>query len=215
MTKSSIETGGALDAILLTLFTAELSYHHLPHVAHEICGLMLTAMILVHVWLNRRRLMSLTKKISPRKIFSLTINFLLTICAALTISAGVCVSNHLFAVSAQLHRNIAIHQAHVATPYVMMILLGVHVGLHWSELRGRLIHLTGEKIFRASVVMLAAIGLAGLAMNRVVDRILLEHIFATPATELNGAIFALMTVGGIIFFALITFLADKKIFGRR
>ena len=201
-----------LDGILLTLFVAELCFHHLPKVLHEILGVALTAAILLHVWNNRRRLMSMTKKISPRKIFALTINFLLTVLTAVTAFSGVCMSNYLFAMSGELRRNMTIHQLHVAAPYLLMILIGVHVGLHWSELRGRLTKFTGEKIFNAVVAISSAFGLAGLYLNRVDDRILMKHIFATPATELNGAVFALMIFGGIIFFAFVTFMADKKFF---
>ena len=39
----------------------------------------------------------------------------------------------------------------------------------------------------------------------------MKHIFATPATDLPALLFMTLTLGGIIFFALITFLVDKKI----
>ncbi|MBR2733967.1 MAG: hypothetical protein IKD80_06935 [Selenomonadaceae bacterium] len=61
--------------------------------------------------------------------------------------------------------------------------------------------------------MLSIIGAAGLSLNRVGDRILMKHIFATPATEFHAALFALMIVGGVILFALITVLLDKKFSG--
>lgn len=201
-----------LDVILLALFVAELSFHHLPKILHEIFGIALTVLLLVHVASNRRRFMSLTKKISPRKIFSVTINFLLIICAAVTAASGVCMSNYLFAeaVSFALRRNMTLHQLHVALPYAMMILLGVHVGLHWRELLQRFS--PQKNFFRAVVVTLAAFGAVGLVLNRVGDRILMKHIFATPATELPAAVFALMIVGGVILFALITFLLDEKIY---
>lgn len=204
-----------LDVILFALFVAELCFHHLPKVLHEIFGVALTAVLLVHVWNNRRQFVALTKKITPRKIFSLTINFALTICAATTVASGVCMSNYLFAdfVSFELRRNMTLHQLHIAAPYAMMILLGVHVGLHWRELRQRFF--PRQKNFaRAVLVTVSIFGAAGLLMNRVGDRILMKHIFATPATDLPGAMFALMIVGGVIFFALITFLIDQKIFNR-
>ena len=213
-----------LDGILFALFVAELSFHHLPKILHEILGVAFTVAILIHLWINRRRIESLTKKLSPRKIFVLTIDFALTICAAVTVISGVVVSNYLFVelMNFELRRNITVHQLHVAAPYVMMILLGVHVGLHWRELQTRLLNFFGaeefyqrhEKIFHALFVLISVFGAAGLYLNRVGDRILMKHIFATTATELHGAIFALMISGGVILSALITFLLDKKIFSR-
>lgn len=208
-----------LDTILIALFIAELSFQHLPKILHEILGVALTVAVLAHLSINRRRLAMLTKKISPRKIFSLTIDFALTICAAITLISGVCMSNHLFAeiVSFELRRNMTLHQLHVALPYVLMILIGVHVGLHWQELQPRLLKFFGAKelhkrrrnFFPAIIAMLTTLGTAGLFLNRVGDRIAMKHIFATPATELPAIIFALMTLGGIVLFALITVTVDK------
>lgn len=201
------------DAILFALFVAELSFHFLPKILHEILGVIMFVLIICHVAINRRRFLSLIKKMTPRKFFSTTTNILLTICAGVTGITGVCMSNYLFvdAVSAELRRNMTIHQLHVAAPYVMLILIGVHVGLHWRELWQRFFKRFGIT-FKAAAGLLAACGVAGFFLNRVGDRILMKHIFATPATELPAAIFILLIIGGIIFYALITFLLDEKFF---
>lgn len=200
-----------LDVILLALFVAELSFHHLPKVLHEILGVALAAAIVLHVAINFRRLTALLKKFSPRKIFLAADDFALAVGALIILFAGVCMSNYLFdeLVSFELRRNMTIHQLHVAAPYMMMILIGVHVGLHAQELRQRFSGV--KKFFDAAIIILAAVGAFGLFFNRVHDRILMKHIFATPATDLPAPLFMLLTLGGIIFFALITFLVDKKI----
>ena len=203
-----------LDVTLLALFVAELSFHHLPKILHEILGVALAAAIVLHVAINFRRLTALFQKFSPRKIFLAADDFALTVSAAITLLAGVCMSNYLFAdaVSFELRRNMTIHQLHVAVPYMMMILIGAHVGLHAQELRQRFSGV--KKFFDAAIIILAAIGAFGLFLNRVYDRILMKHIFATPATDLPAPLFMVLALGGIIFFALITFLVDKKIFRR-
>lgn len=202
-----------LDAILFALFVAELSFQILPKILHEILGVAMFALIIFHVAINRRRLVSLIKKMTPRKFFSTTLNLLLTICAGATLITGVCMSNYLFvdAVSGELRRNMTIHQLHVAAPYVMLILIGVHIGLHWRELWQRFFKRFGI-IFKVAAGILSAAGVAGFFLNRVGDRILMKHIFGTPATELPAAVFILLIIGGIIFYALITFLFDEKIF---
>ena len=210
-----------LDAILFVFFVAELSFYFLPKVLHEILGVAMAAAIFIHIFINRRRFLSLVKKMTPQKIFSATINFALTICAGIIFITGVCMSNYLFAdfVSFELRRNMTIHQLHVATPYIMLILIGIHIGLHWRELWQRFLHLIGAEefyqrrkiFFRAAAVLLSAIGIAEFYLNRVGDRILMKHIFATPATDLPAVIFILLIIGGVGFFALITFLLDEKI----
>lgn len=213
-----------LDAILFLLFVAEMSFYHLPKILHEILGVAMAVTIILHVAVNRRRFASLFNKITPRKFFNAATDFALTICAAVILIPGVFMSNYLFAelVSFELRRNMTLHQLHVAAPYLLLILIGVHIGLHWRELRQRVLNLFGlEEIyqrrqifFRAAAVILSTVGLAGLYLNRVGDRILMKHIFATPATDLPAAVFALLTIGGVIFFATITFLIDEKIFRR-
>ena len=205
-----------LDAILFALFVAELTFHYLPKILHEILGVAMAAAILIHLFINRRRFLSLAKKMTPRKIFSAITNILLTICAGIIFITGVCMSNYLFAdaVSFELRRNMTIHQLHVATPYLLLILIGIHIGLHWRELWQRFLNLIGAEefyrrkinFFRAAAVILAAMGVAELYLNRVGDRILMKHIFATPATDLPVAIFILLIIGGVGLFALITFL---------
>ena len=203
-----------LDVILLALFVAELSFHHMPKILHEIFGVAFVAAIVLHVAINFRRFKSLFKKFSPRKIFLVATDFLLAVGSTIILFTGAVMSNYLFTefVSFELRRNMTLHQLHVAAPYMLMILIGVHVGLHAQELRQKF---SGSKnFFNAAILILAAVGAFGLFFNRVHDRILMKHIFATPATDLPAPLFMLIIFGGVIFFALITFLLDKKIWRR-
>ena len=198
------------DIILIVLFVAEMSFLFLPKVLHEILGVAMFAAIIFHVAINWRRIK-----------FALPLTIALTICAAIILITGVFVSNYIFVDVAgfELRRNMTIHQLHGAVPYVMLILIGVHVGLNWNELWRRTLHLIGaekfyqrwKKFFVMAAVILSAIGVAGFYLNRVADRILMKHIFATPATDLPAVLFMLMIIGGMAFFTAVTFLIDKKI----
>lgn len=209
-----------LDAILFLLFVAEMSFYHLPKILHEILGVAMAVTIILHVAINQRRFASLLKKLTPRKFLNAATDFALTICAAVILIPGVFMSNYLFAelVSFELRRNMTLHQLHVAAPYLLLILIGVHIGLHWRELRQRVLNLFGlEEIyqrrqifFRAAAIILSTIGAVGLYLNRVGDRLLMKHIFATPATDLPAAVFALLIIGGVIFFATVTFWLDEN-----
>ena len=208
-----------LDVILFALLVAELSFPFLPKILHEILGVAMAATIIAHISLNFRRLMHMLKNLTPRKFFGVTIDFLLLICAAIILASGVCISNHLFpdVASFDLRRNMTIHQLHTAAAYVVMIVIGTHVGLHWAELRQKILSAAGlegfyrrrRKFFRAMIILLSACGVAGLFLNRVGSRLTFEHIFATPATDLPAPLFMLLIIGGVTFFAAITRLADN------
>ena len=209
-----------LDVILFALFVAEMCFYHLPKILHEILGVALFVAIIFHVAINFRRFTSLTKNFTAKKFLSVALNVALTICAAIIFATGVCMSNFLFVdvIADELQRNMTLHQLHVAAPYAMMILIGVHVGLHWRELWQRFLNAIGltkifkrhGKFFTLLAIGLSIVGAYGLYLNRVADRIAMKHIFATPATELSAIIFALMIVGGVALFALITVLLDRK-----
>ena len=209
-----------LDVLLFVLFVAEMCFYHLPKDLHEIFGVAFVALTILHVAINYRRFTSLTKKITARKFFCLSTDIALIICALIILATGVCMSNFLFvdAVSFELRRNMTIHQLHVALPYVAMILVGLHVGFHWSELWQRLLNASGltklferrYKVFFAAAMILSIVGAYGLHLNRVGDRIMMKHIFGTPAMDLPAAVFALMIVGGVALFAAITAGSDRK-----
>ena len=204
-----------LDAILLALFIAELSFNYLPKMLHEVLGVAMAVAIVVHLAINFRRFTALFKKITSRKFFSIEVDVALLLGTLIILFTGVCMSNHLFpdAASSALRRNMTIHNLHTSAPYILMVLIGIHLGLHWQELQQRLLNFSGAKIIsRVVITILAAGGLLGLFLNRFLDRILMKHIFATPATDLAAPLFVLLMLGGVVFFALITFLFDKKIF---
>ena len=111
-----------LDVILFALFTAELCFHFMPKILHEIFGVALAAVILLHIFVNRRRLAMMKKKLTPRRIVLATVDLALIICAEVTLITGICISNYIFSgiMSLEIHNSVLIHQIHVAAPYAMM-----------------------------------------------------------------------------------------------
>ena len=214
-----------VDAILLALFVAEMSFHHLPKILHEVLGVLMVALIIFHIAINFRRVVSLTKKMTPRKFFCLEVDVALFLITAIIFVTGVCMSNYLFpdVVSSAFRRSMTIHQLHVSAPYVLMILIGMHLGFHWREFWQRFLNLFGlaelyqrrKEVFHTAIVMLSFIGVAGFFLNRLAARLAMKHIFSTPATNLPAAIFILLIVGGVAFFAVVMFFLDKKVFSRR
>lgn len=209
-----------VDVILIALFVAELSFHHLPKVLHEILGVAMIALIIFHVAINFRRGLSLAKKITPRKFFFLEVDVALLLIAALIFVTGVCMSNHLFpnVASSAVRRSMTIHQLHVSAPYAMMILIGMHLGFHWREFWQKFLNLFGltefyqrrKELFYTAAAILSLMGVAGFFLNRLAARLTMKHIFSTPATDLPAPIFMLLIVGGIAFFAVVNVFIDRK-----
>ena len=199
-----------LNPAMMILFLLVMSFHFLPGISHEIFGVIMAVAAVIHVFINRRQLFNLMRgKISIRKIFAALIIFSATIIFIIILISGVCMSNYLFRdfIPMAIHRNMLIHQLHVSLPYIFMILIGCHIGLHWREIF-KIKNFMLQKIFMAVIF---CIGIYGSFLNRVGDRILMKHIFATPATELSLILFLIIIFSTTIIYAVIIFILDEKI----
>ena len=214
-----------LDVAIFVLFILVMSFHFLPRILHEILGVAMAAVVFVHLVLNRHWIFSLVRgNRTSRKNFSILINFLLLVSFLVTLVTGIFISNYVFIdfVSLELRRNVTIHLLHHSVSYLMMILIGVHLGLHWQEIWGRVIHCFGLRknalsykiLCRLAVAVLICVGIYGSFLNRVGDRILMKHIFATAATELHFVGFAFLLVSNVTFYAILNYMIFERFFKR-
>lgn len=197
-----------LDATIFILFLLVMSFHFLPRILHEIFGVIMAAAIVIHVFINRRQFFYLLRgKKTPRKFFSFLTIFFMLIIFLIFFVTGICISNHLFHdfIPLELRRNFFVHQLHVSLPYLFIIFLGCHMGLHLREIV-KIKNALLQKIFLIGII---CTGIYGSFLNRVGDRILMKHIFATPATDLSWGIFLILFVSTIGIYAAITFLLDE------
>ena len=209
-----------IDAILFALIIAELSFHYLPKYIHEILGLIVATIAVIHFAVNFQRFLAQFSRMSPKKLFSIEVDIALALSTILILFTGLCMSNYLFPdlVNPTLRRNMTIHNVHTATPYAMTVLIGIHIGLRWRELKQKILRLfKAEKlfkkcrlIFKAVILIVAAFGAFGLFLNSFLDRILMKHVFATAATALPAPFFIFLLIDSVIFFAVVTYFINEK-----
>ena len=189
----------ALDVTLLILFLLVMSFHFIPKILHEVLGLLLPAAMFGHFGWNIKAFKSLTG--TTKKRLSLLVDVALIVCVAMIIFTGICISNHLFngMIDMKLQRSITIHQLHVSLPFLFMILSGFHLGLHWQSFRQRFNNVISLNvpgiINKIAIAIMIIIGIYGSFLDRIGDRLLMQHIFATEATSLPFAAFALLIIG--------------------
>ncbi len=201
-----------LDILLLILFLAVMDFHALPKLLHEVLGVLFPLAVFLHLFLNRRWISALPSgKWTVRRCMSVSVNFLLIVCFLLVTVTGICLSNHLFKdmIPLVLQRNITLHQLHVSLPFAMLILMGLHLGFHWQGWKQRLLQFfhweADSAAYRWSSRILAMVflglGIYGSMQNRLGNRLLMKHIFATPATDLPGMIYALLLLAVVLMYA--------------
>ena len=134
---------------------------------------------------------------------------------------GCFISNHLFKgwFGIELARSIFAHQLHVSLPYLLLILSGVHLGLHWDGLwlrlaKGRSPGPVGRFLMqRLLPALVSCIGIYGSFLNRVGDRLLMKHIFGTEATNLPFAAYFILLIGIVGLYAIFGHLLRKLLIG--
>lgn len=201
-----------LDGLLLVLFLAVMSFHALPKLLHEVLGLLFPLAAFIHLFLNRRWFSTLPSgKWTVMRFMRVSVNLLLAVCLISIMVTGICLSNHLFKdmIPIALQRSITLHQFHVSLPFAMLILMGIHLGFHWQGWKHRLLqffHWEADSAAyhwgsRVLAILFVGIGIYGSMQNRVGDRLLMKHIFATPATDLPGMIYALLLLSVSFIYA--------------
>lgn len=202
------------DALMLSVFLAVMSFHFVPKMLHEVLGILFPLAVLFHLYRNRRWFATLRQgRWNIIRCLNALVNGLLIVCFLFVTVTGVCLSNHLFkdVVPLFLQRNIALHQLHVSLPFAMLILMGLHLGFHWQSWSQRLEKILpwrkGSLLDRLGKIAMGlaflGTGIYGSLQNRVGDRLLMKHIFATPATDLPGALYVLLLLGIFALYACI------------
>ena len=198
-----------LDTILLILFMLVMSFHFIPKILHEVLGLAMAVAMIGHFVWNWHAFKNQKMRLSA------LIDIILIACLILIIFTGICISNYLFngMIDMRFQRNITIHQLHVALPFLFMILSGFHLGLHWQSFRQRFKNLINLNIpsmlSKLAILALILVGVYGSFLNRIGDRLLMQHIFATPATELPFGAFIGLMIGIFTIYIAIGFAFNK------
>jgi hypothetical protein len=187
MNKFKINFRMTVTALLPLLFLPIMCFHYVPKVLHEVLGILWLLLVLIHIGQNRQWFASLKRgRWTMLRIIGTVVDMLLLVVLLVMVGAGSGISNHLFKdiMPMDIQRSILIHQLHVSLPYALLILMGLHWGLHFKGWRERW-HLPwpASKCVKAVLALLVtAGGIYGSILDRVVDRLLMKHIFATPAT---------------------------------
>ena len=174
-------------AVLLLLFLPIVCFHYVPKVLHEVLGILWLLLVLIHVGQNRQWFASLKRgRWTMLRIIGTVVDMLLLVVLLVMVGAGSGISNHLFKdiMPMDIQRSILIHQLHVSLPYALLILMGLHWGLHFKGWRERW-HLpwpASKRVKAVLALLVTAGGIYGSFLDRVGDRLLMKHIFATPAT---------------------------------
>lgn len=130
----------SLDAVMAALLVLLANSHAISLVFHEIAGLFLFGLFIIHCLLNRKWVISITanffsKSIAPRVRFGYIVDLLLLVSFVLIIISGISTSQVLFPSMAQV-KDSPWRSVHHFCAALSLILVGIHLGLHWNFVTG-------------------------------------------------------------------------------
>ena len=179
-----------LNLLLLTVVLTLLSFSQLPRIVHELVGILMVCAILAHLGYARGWLKGLTRgRWTVRRMLGAMLNALLALNVATILVTGLIASQG----------------------WSMPILVGLHIGLHGAALWQRFTHhfdiprgTRGARLVCGGLALLTILlGIYASILNRVGDRLRMEHIFATEAAALPYMIFALLILALIGMYAVL------------
>ena len=138
---------------------------------HELAGLLLCLFVVVHVLLNKKWLAAVTKALSSRSLPARTricyaVDVLLALDFLALLITGVGINKKLFPSCAFLgNKGIPFHMFSGA---LALILVGIHIGLHWNLIRAELSKKLGHPAIRvlATVALVCALGFGGYSLAK-------------------------------------------------
>jgi hypothetical protein len=127
-----------LDAAMVVVFSILYSKSVISLAFHEVAGLIILGVALIHVLLNWKWVVGMTKKIFSKNLPAKTrvlyiVDFLLLVCVIVMIVTSLLISKKLFGTSIGNHSSL--NPVHFCAAAIMLLLIGVHLGLHFSYIK--------------------------------------------------------------------------------
>lgn len=123
-----------IDLSMTVLMLVAMAYQITGNTIHELVGVLLFSLFIVHNILNRRWYTTIFKgKHNLRRILSIAVNLLFLVSMAVVMISSVPISRDLFAFI-PINNNMSLLQIHIMTSYWGFILMSVHIGMSWGTI---------------------------------------------------------------------------------
>ena len=148
------------DLVMTVLMLIAMAYYITGNKIHEVVGVVVLLLFVVHNFLNRRWYKTILKgKHNVRRILQIGINLLFLATMALMMISAVLISSDLFPFI-PINNDMMLRQIHVQTAYWGFIIMAVHIGLSWGMIINsarRMTGLTGTSRTRTIALRILAV----------------------------------------------------------
>lgn len=128
---------------MTVLMLIGMAYYITGNMIHEVVGVVVLVLFIVHTFLNRRWYKAIFKgKYNVRRILQIGINLLFLVTMVLMMISAVLISSDLFPFI-PVNNDMMLRQVHVQTAYWVFIIMAVHIGLSWGMIINSVRRMTG------------------------------------------------------------------------
>ena len=134
-----------IDILMFILMLLEFSRGYLEPIYHEIFGILLFILVIIHLILNKNYIKNIFKgKYNISRIIMLIINILFFTTFFLSIIFGILSSEELLTFLSI--NSLTIIKLHKVISYICLITLGMHLGINMNAIFGKIIKIIKSKI---------------------------------------------------------------------
>ncbi|AKB49475.1 Putative membrane protein [Methanosarcina barkeri str. Wiesmoor] len=175
-----------IDLFMTVLMLAAMAYNLTGNMIHELLGVSLFALFIVHSILNRRWYQTVIKrKHNTRRVLNTAVNLLLFVMMLMLLVSSVLVSRSLFAFI-PVDGGLIARQIHILAAYWGFILISIHLGMHWGMIIGMVQRIPGipspnrGRTFavRVMAVLIAVYGVYAFFERGVGSKLILYYTYS-------------------------------------
>ena len=220
-----------LDIVMAILFIIFFKKDLISMKFHMISGILFGLFIIIHMILNRKWIINISKKLLDKKIkvrvkISYIVSLLLFICIVGILVSGICI------LKAKTYDRIMFWKMlHFGTSYLSLALVGIHIGIYWTWIINMIKKIysiqISKVIINISLIALLSFGIYNLYNQNYINKTIntmkyaIEHIKPQDIEENNNKSYneekvsfinLISTYGSIVsIFSIGTYYTDKHI----
>lgn len=171
----------SVDVFMTVLLLLSMGYAVWGDLAHEVFGVVLFILFIIHHILNFNWYKAISKgKYSPYRAFILVLNILLTICVIGLMTSGIMMSKHIFAF---MDINSGMSYArllHLSVSHWSFAIMSFHIGLHINPIVQKAIkkNKNAKVVFIVISILISAFGIYAFIKRDFADYMFLKTQFA-------------------------------------
>lgn len=198
-----------IDILMFILMLLEFSRMYMEPIYHEIIGIILLILFIIHLILNMQYIKNIQKgKYNLKRTIMLIVNILFMITFSLSLLFGILSSQNLL--TFMNINNMNIIKLHKMFSYISLVIMGIHLGINFNAMFGKI-----SKIIKNDIVLyIISIIIIGFGIYSAIDIDLLNHITGTYGfSTITGNLFinTLEYFSIIIMITIITNFIYKRI----